>query len=302
MEERPTFLSRLKQYFDSALGWLTSRRKRVERSNYQVDVANVKENGWRQGSILDVNLVRELVDLELLPRFKADGIWVVISHDCDVTNRSLENEPSAEVLFGEMIDDTRKDGNRRWGKNSRLLQISDLNADYEFNAHHKSSFPRWYLTRHRPLQRPLLVETVKRLVAWFALRYNRRGFADEFNNRTRSAVKKLRRSLRKQGDLISGIYLFTSDNELPKDLDYEVVIWVAMTVEDYQDSDKRTVASKLLGTIESELDGCEGVSIESAELRSESQVAISDIRVMKRWDYDDLTLRDDGQDAVPPDA
>ena len=60
-------------------------------------------------------------------------------------------------------------------------------------------------------------------------------------------------------------------------------------------------ATKLLNTIESELDGCEGIAIELAELRSEATIALSDIRIMKRWDYyNDLTLRDDDQDAILP--
>ncbi len=84
----------------------------------------VKRNGWRQGSILDLGLVDELTDRGLLPKQDTRGIWFMLSHDCDITNHSFDNEPNAEVIYGESIDNpNRKDGNKKWGKNSRLLQI-----------------------------------------------------------------------------------------------------------------------------------------------------------------------------------
>jgi hypothetical protein len=40
------------------------------------DAQQVKVNGWRQGSILDDALVRELTDAGKLPRHSGEGRWI----------------------------------------------------------------------------------------------------------------------------------------------------------------------------------------------------------------------------------
>ena len=55
-------------------------------------------------------------------------------------------------------------------------------------------------------------------------------------------------------------------------------------------------------TIEAELDNCDGIDVVQSELRSESQVSLAELRLLKRWDFDDLTLRDDDPDAIPKPA
>ena len=263
--------------------------------------ADVKNNGWRQGSILSSQLVLELQEADILPSFSCNGTFVVVSHDCDITNHSFENEPNAEVIFGEKIESSdRKDGNKRWGKNSRMLQIDRDDEKLEFSANKRYVFPRMYLAKHKPAA-AFETERSQELVCWIALRYNRRAFADEFNDRIKPGARKLRGKLKSKGDVISGMYLVVSDEELDSSEEYEVIFWASMREQDFENPDKRKKAMKLLGTIESEIDGCEGISIEEAELKSESEISISDIRLMKRWDiYNDLTLRDEGQDAIPP--
>ena len=160
----------------------------------------VKRNGWRQGSILDLGLVDELTDRGLLPKQDTRGIWFMLSHDCDITNHSFDNEPNAEVIYGESIDNpNRKDGNKKWGKNSRLLQIEQGKETFEFNANGRVLFPRVYLAKHQPSGRTFDSDSMWQIVCWVALRYNRRAFADEFNLRVDAAGKRLRKKLKKDG-------------------------------------------------------------------------------------------------------
>jgi len=258
---------------------------------------HVKQNGWRQGKILGKGLVDELAESALLPATSGDGCWAILSHDCDVTNASFEKEPTVEVIFGECLE--FKDGNKLWGKNSRLLQIVEGERIYEFNAHNRKTFSRRFLTAQEPDATTLSEESRQQLIGWLARRYTRRAFADEFNNRSRTAVSALRKKLKQDGTLISGIFLLVSDDELPKGTDYEIIVWVAMNVDDYEIEKKRNIATKLLGVIEAQLNACEGIVVEAGEIRSESNVSIADIRVLKRWDFDDLTLRDEDADALP---
>ncbi len=205
-----------------------------------------------------------------------------------------------------MISLQEKDGNKEWGKNSRVLQIAAPDGLYvetsflEFNANTRVAVPRRFLAEFHPAAARLPAETVERFRSWFAKRYVRRGFADTFNERTRKAVSKLRKKFKKTGHLVSGVYLLVADDELEGD--YEVIVWVAMRTADYDNSSKRKDANVLMGTIEAELDGCDGVTIVNSELRSETEISLDDLRRMKRWDFDDLTLRDEPQDTIPPEV
>lgn len=305
MEHRPTLFSRFKDAWNVFWGKLnlgdgpnsSLPSTTVPLHGKASSAKLVKQNGWLQGRILGKELVAELNESDLLPRTMKDGCWVVLSHDCDVTNSSFEKEPSVEVIFGEYLD--RKDGNKLWGKNSRLLQMVEGERIYEFNVHLRNTFPRSFLVDHEPDSRKLSNAARLQLAGWLGRRYSRRGFADEFNNRSRSAVNALRNQLKPDGALISGIYLLVSDDELPEGTDYEIIVWVAMNASDYESEEKRTVGAKLLGMVEAQLNECQGIVVESSEVRSESEISIADIRKLKRWDFDDLTLRDEGPDALP---
>jgi hypothetical protein len=83
----------------------------------------IRQNGWRQGCVLPKSLVEVLVADQCLEAIKENEIYVIISHDCDVTNRNLEVEPSAELLRAKILLPTEKDGHRAWGKNPRFYQL-----------------------------------------------------------------------------------------------------------------------------------------------------------------------------------
>jgi hypothetical protein len=268
------------------------------------DAEQIKQSGWRQGSILSDDLVASLVAVDALPEFSEAGRWVVVSHDCDVTNASLSAEPRVELIFGERICLEKKDGNKEWGKNSRLLQVSDplKNAGqehFQFNAHHRFWIPRQCLIGHRPADQILTLETVHRLAIWLTKRYIRSAFPDEFNERTRPAVNRLRKKFKKSGDLLTGVYVLVEDVELATDEDYKIIVCGVMRDQQFADHAMREAATKLQNLIEAELDKCDGIAIVQSDLRSESQISLAELRLLKRWDFDDLTLRDEDSDAIP---
>jgi hypothetical protein len=266
------------------------------------EASNVKQNGWRQGSVIDDASATELTKGGSLPNQDAAGIWLVVSHDCDVTNHSFANEPNVEVIFGEVFEDRgRLDGNKKWGKNARMLQIELEGKTYEINASNRSVFPRVLLAKHTPRKPDLNREQVQQIVSWIARKYTRSAFPDEFNERIRPAASKLRKAFKKKGELLSALFLQVSDEELDESHCYELVIFGARRVEDYDDQEKRTEAQELLDRIEAELERCDGISVEFSDLRSEGDIGLADIRMMKRWESDiDLTLRDEGDHAIPP--
>jgi len=269
-----------------------------------LNAEKVKFNGWRQGSILTDGLVTELAEKSLLRDLdKTNGKWVVLSHDCDVTNHSLTLEPNVEVIFGAMIDEDQRDGNKELGKSGRVLQsagsvVDGVETRLEFSIHDRICFARDLLLNHRPSDLTLKIETVYRLAAWVAKRYTRRGFADDFNARVRPCVKKLPKKFKKNGDVVSAIYLLVDDDEKPVNEAYEIEVWVVMRTEDYKDLTKRDQATGLLNDLESAFESATGIDIKGTDVKSEQDVSLDDIRVMKRWDFDDLTLKDGLQEEI----
>ncbi|MFO0915164.1 MAG: hypothetical protein U0795_19540 [Pirellulales bacterium] len=268
------------------------------------EARRVKENGWRQGSILGDELVRLLGEQELLPRLECPGVWVVLSHDCDVTNPSFEAEPFVELVFGEIIGEASLDGNRQWGKNARLLQIQNSSdwegaEYYQFSATQRIWVERRLLAEQKPSQKKLDFELISRLSRWVAKRYVRAAFPDEFVERTRTVVERIRKKAKRDGRLITGIYLLVSDEELTKDAVYEIVVFATMLDEMYDDSESRKVAAKLLSELDDAFDNCAGIRLRKSELRKESQLTLTELRFMKRWDFDDLTLRGETQASIP---
>lgn len=269
------------------------------------DAQQVKVNGWRQGSILDDALVRELTDAGKLPSYSGEGRWIVISHDCDVTNGSFANEPNVELLYAKVLSDDEVDGNRNWAKNTRLLQFTTITPSgpviYGCDANQRMVVHREPFARHIPAVQTMEATVIGLIANWIAKRYRRAAFADNFNIRTTRAASKIRDKAKKKGKWISGIYLLVGDDELPTDEVYDVILIATMRASDYSNEQARESATELLGVIESAFASCSGVNLVACELRSESDLSIDDLLRLKRWDYDDLTMRHEGPDAFQGD-
>jgi len=62
---------------------------------------------------------------------------------------------------------------------------------------------------------------------------------------------------------------------------------------------KRTSAQTLLDRVEAIFGTCSGVDV-ITELRSEAELSLHDMRTLKRWDFDDLSLRRGQVQDLPP--
>jgi hypothetical protein len=259
------------------------------------DVSSIKEDGWRQGSVLPVALVDDLTRDGLLPWARSpDDIVIVLSHDCDVTNASLAAEPTVEFLRLRVV--SIRNGNLDWGKNPRRYQFTDSRRSppvlCETSVHDRAVVSRERLIGHTPdSDRTVDTETLRRLCRWVAARYVRAAFPDSFNDRVAPAVDELRPLLKSAGHLLTGIYLLVVDDELPEGEDYQLVLIATMLDEHYCDSSRRTSTQELLDRMEAIMGRCSGVDLSFTELRSEAGLSLHELRTLKRWDFDDLSLR-----------
>ena len=269
------------------------------------DATRIKERGWRQGSILPASLVSRLRGHGLPAEHNPGSeLFIVVSHDCDVTNTDLNAEPYVEVARARIIRKEEIDGNFLWGKNPRIYQFSGQRGQEihcELSIHDIVSLPREHLQDFDPDGHRQLAPEIRRSICrWIAGRYSRQSFPDAFNERVRPVVTQLRREFKKQGHLLSGIYLVVSDDELDAGEVYKVIVWATMPDEEYEIRDQRALAQQLVDKIEAAFTSCDGVEVGAVELRSEADVSLSDLRKLKRWEFDDLTLRGEPDSALPP--
>ncbi|EAQ82794.1 hypothetical protein DSM3645_10352 [Blastopirellula marina DSM 3645] len=89
------------------------------------------------------------------------------------------------------------------------------------------------------------------------------------------------------------------DDELEEDETYKIIVYAVMHDDEYASSSSRKAAQLLVDQVESRLSGCEGVTVEIACLKPEAEITLSDLRLLKRWDFDYLSLRDPDSEDLP---
>jgi hypothetical protein len=252
------------------------------------DLFEIGALGWRQASLIFA--AGPLA--QTFPGRPALGdrdLLVVVSHDCDVVNQDIDKEPYVELLVArEHIGGPR--GDLTFGKNPRTLDVDVEGKTYEISIHERFSVDRRALLGHVPdgiLDR----QNILVLRRWVGQRYLRSAFPDRLNERIREGTQKIYDRLKKHGRDLSGLYLLVSDDELPPEEPYRIVLIATMLAEDYAISAKRVDTMKLVDNIASLLDECEGVTCDDGELRSETDVSLDDLRSLKRWDADSLSFR-----------
>ncbi|MCP4446947.1 MAG: hypothetical protein GY811_16595 [Myxococcales bacterium] len=249
----------------------------------------IRKNGWHQGAFLPSELLEKAavdwgIDTESM-------VGVVVTQDCDLVHFSFDVEPFAEVLVAKRA--SRLNGNLRWAKNPRTLQLSAGKEFIDACIHDRYRLPRELLSRHSPAQEPGLDdESIRQLRSWLAHRYKRAAFPDEFNNRVKTVDGKLSKKLKAATDL-TGIYILTKDDELASDEDYEVEIRATMLPSDFDDWDKQEKGQAVLDDIVAILNGVKGIRVVDHQPLSEDGFTLNDLRYLKRWDWDSLTLRSD---------
>lgn len=259
--------------------------------------SEIRRRGWTQGSILDAKQASSFAPVGAsLPDDCAD--YVVISHPCDVVAMDFVREPFVELLSRRIV--TPIDGNLTFAKNPRSWQYVESGTVYEMNIRDRCAIPRDQLANADPVgvMADAELQTLRR---WLSNRYARSAFPDAFNERFRSASRSVTKILKQDGERISGIYLLVDGRELADPDLYEVVLIATMLDSDFDDAAMRRACAEVLGLLEVALDGCDGISVIDCSLRSERELSLSDLRELRRWDYDSLSIRDEDS-LLPPEG
>jgi hypothetical protein len=245
------------------------------------DAQIINQKGWRQGSIC---LGSDMTGVVLCNT--SDVLGILLSHDCDIVQPDIKKEPNVEFLMALPI--SLLDGNCIRGKNSRCYHFRLHDIFYEIKAVERISVSRQLLINWNPhptLQLP--TEESRAIVHWFAQRYERPAFPDNFNKRfSRKSKQIIEQILKNFGHIISGIYIACPQEEYQDDLPYNILFYVVMSVENYENDTKSSECESHAQSIyEAIRKYSKGINIANPEKMciSEKEITLHDLHFLKRF-------------------
>ena len=268
------------------------------------DATPLRTSGWRQGSIVPDSLAEKLVSEGIPSCDPVPGqLFLVVSHDCDVQNGSFSREPYVELI--RALPRESDDGTLRHGRNPRKLLVEVRTETrsrlYEISIQDRIMADRRLLLGHDPDNATRLdLRNLRIMVRWLVNRYDRAAFPDAFNERLRPAHHRIRKSLSRGGSNISGIYVQVEDEELSEGTDYHVFAEATMPVEAFEHSKSRRQAQTCFDEVAAAMTDCDGIIVSEHILVSEGDFTLDELRQLKRWDWDDLSLREEPSGELAP--
>jgi hypothetical protein len=256
-------------------------------------VSSLLESEWRQGAVLPHKL---LPDGTVPPSVAADTKLIIISHDCDLVNNSYTAEPFLEFFVASPKPNDARDGRTFFGKNPRRLQfVAQENGEdrlYEIDVQHKYRVDRKILeTGARDTTVKISAEDVLVIAKWAARRYYRPSLPTALLNRITPRVKnKLSKKMEKDGEVVSRLWVALNTlKELPASEPYRLILRIAVLKDVCEDDAKEQRALSIVSEMRRLLAECEGIEVEDADLATESDLTLEDVRHMSPWDFDYLS-------------
>lgn len=253
-----------------------------------------RDTPWRQGHLLPPEA------LSLLDVSDEGTFAVVISHDCDLANDDLEEEPNVEVILGKE-GDRSKSGNLRWGKSPRRIHLkyTHPNGDtllLEFSINQRRTVAKQDLCRYEPQAYGLKEAEREAFSRWLASRYRRSAFPDAFNDVLHSSGlgKKLEKKLKKpEGEAITAV-LFDVEERSGAEFHLSIVLL-------YRDEDLYEKVDAVAKSIQGLFEECNHevsvgevkVMLEDCEPISEGKLTVKDFRKLQKWEKDYISQRSD---------
>lgn len=260
---------------------------------------------WGQGSILEHQAFDEALRFATNLRDDSDSqfVAIIVSHDCDVQNSSLEKEPFVELIRARLQPESRPDKQKTGGRSPRQLElesrISDVDVVLQLSVHDRWVIPRDLLSKHQPSGR--LPRKERRLLAeWVAKRYIRAAFPNNFNSRFEKTTRKWIKLLRKNSDWIQGVYLdLHTLDELADEKQYRCRILVAIAgnaAQDLHEFHRRR--DSMEDAITSLWEKIHGIELVEVSINRTDEITLSELETYQRFDVDWISFGD-GTDSTP---
>jgi hypothetical protein len=262
--------------------------------------AQVKQLGWRQGSILPSELFQEVGIATHLEFCEGKAYPIVISQDCDVVHHSYSDEPFIEIIRATSVE--RPDGSLQYAKSSRKLHLelvaTDSHKPFQLSIHERRLIDRKLLEKCGPSKDlTVLPDDIRLLADWISRRYRRDSFPDEFVRRIseKKGKKHLKKLLEAQGKLITGIFLLlNSSRDLTVDTPYKITVYATVRTQTYDDDLQRQhLEDNFLDNFTNLLKNFSGIEVVDYFLVSEAEFSLDDVRNTRRMDFDSISYTDE---------
>lgn len=261
----------------------------------------LEDLGWRQCSIVTGADIPELE--KTINDYQEGDIYIVLPYSCAVVQMDFEKEPNIELFRVRRTE--KKNKGLQFGRSPRLLQIEIQAEDGFFLAegfiHDRFFIDHSIFSGLSPNSNLSLKERECVIVKnWFAKRYIRSVFPTAFNTRVWPALKVLIKCLKSNSDLdeLLGVYVTLDPqyDELASIEDpYDVRVDFLVQESGLRSDDIMDVKDRF----EMELKKCEGILLSRIELRSDSDILLSEYRDLVRLDdYDYISHRDGHNDPA----
>lgn len=265
-----------------------------------------RETPWRQGAILPSDAVQAL---GLQGKGSPDHVLcvMVISHDCDLANDNLDQEPNVEVIVGQRLE--KGEGNYYWSKSPRTLHIDALCNGLEFVielvATERCFVKKSALASFSPDDSwDIPSRSCSALRDWLAVRYKRSAFPDGFVNliKRTKLEERLISFLKKDGRDISSVYFDLGDSRKSGYIvegAYELLVVLAFlpgedpeAMQRRMDSLADRIASEFEKKLFDEVAGTwKGICLKRCMAVSEDDMTLSVARRLQSWYLDYLSVK-----------
>ena len=242
---------------------------------------------------------------------------MVVSHDCDLANANLDDEPCVEVIAGKRLPSS--DPNRANLKSARTLHLTitceGRTECVELTATGKQLIPKSALAAWRPDPRYRLdADNFFTLRRWLAARYDRAAFPDQFERRMygeTDLAERINKVAKKEGvnRVVSGIYFEVSPREeLDPAVPYNLTVVLVYTpgMDPLKNGDiaeeagkaidahfrKRCLPDEALGT-------WKHIHLKEVIAYSEEGISVARMKRLQRWHLDHLSMRSPAESAKP---
>lgn len=277
----------------------------------------IAEKGWCTGAVAPQAMVLaiavHLARPDASPVQVAENDWlVVVSQTCDVLATKLEAEPLVEILHCRPISKLRK-GTKEL-RSTRTLDFKpnrETHPELCLSAHaivDRYEVPREFLRDHAAdAARHLSEVATARVLAWYALRYGRPIWPDNFVGRISGVKDALEAALEPLKDDIAEVRvaILQKNRELEEGEDYHMTVFFVVDEEVWNgDIDGRKVIYAAFAKFTAELEGCDGIEVdkELSVVVSGGVFTWQETRTTDEWNFANLSHRDQASptSALPP--
>ena len=265
-----------------------------------LDPQKIDQNGWKQGACLLVDSQTEIyVTTQCKKETLPEGLYVVLSQDCDVLNKRLDKEPVVELIAADTV--VKCDPELSEGKNPRQLHLQISDCCLEFFPNKRFFISRTYLENVQSDKTIIVGRSLKILREWIVKRYRRAGFPDEFNRRFDSKqIKKIKQIFREGAKASRGPYIqITPEEEIAKEAVYSERLMLLVDKDIYDNESELAKIQEAFNQILKVLDTVPGIEvIVGSQVRSLDDITVHEHLHLKQWDFDYLSFVNDEEGKI----